>query len=117
MAMVAAGSILVGGNQVLAGSAQKSVESGLFLVGLYPNAYAKRLAAADAAVENGFVCDQNLCAAIGKNAAHFDQRELRVEGNRDAAGANNGKEPVKASPIIGAINRYRLARAKRDGLP
>ena len=62
------------------------------------------------------VGNENLCAAIGENPAHFGKGELRIQRNRNASRADNGKKPMEAFPIVAAIDGNRLARAKRDGL-
>ncbi len=53
-----------------------------------------------------------LGAAVGQNAPHFGQRELRIQRNRDAAGADDGQKPVEAALIVGAIDGDRLPRAQ-----
>ena len=114
--MVAAGSMVAGGNgapRIL--SAHKSVERFGLIVRLDPGAHIERAAVYDVALEDRFVGDQDLRAAVGKDAAHFAERELRVQRNGDAAGADDGQEPVKAVAVVGAIDRDRLAGAQADG--
>jgi hypothetical protein len=60
------------------------------------------------------VGDQDLRAAIGQDAAHFGEREQRVQRNRDASGADDRQEPMKALPVVGAINGDGLAGTERD---
>jgi hypothetical protein len=67
--------------------------------------------------KTAFVGDQNLCAAIGKDAPHLTERKLRIERDCDAAGADDGQEPVEAIAVVGAIDGNRLsAGAQADGM-
>ena len=98
------------------GDAQESIERLRLVVGLNPGAHIQGLAVADVAFEDRLVGNQNLGAAVGQNAPHLGERELRIQRNRDAAGADDGQKPVEAFAVVGAINGDRLARAQRDRL-
>jgi hypothetical protein len=102
--------------QISLGNAQESVERLLLIICLYPSAHIKGLAIADGPFKYHSVGNENLCAAIGENPAHFGKGELRIQRNRNASRADNGKKPMEAFPIVAAIDGNRLARAKRDGL-
>ncbi len=97
-----------------AGSARESIQRLRLVVGLYPRAHIERPAVRDVAFEDRFVGYQDLRAAIGQNAAHFGEREKRVQGNRDASGADDRQKPVKGLPVVAAIDGHRLARFERD---
>ena len=88
----------------------------VLVVRLYPDAYIQGLAIPDVALEDRFVGNQNLGAAIGENAAHLGKREHAVQRHRDAAGANDGKKPMEALPIVGAIDGDGLAGRSPIGL-
>ncbi len=75
----------------------------------------ERLTVADVAFEDSFVGDQDLGAAVGEDAADLGEGELRVQRDRDAAGADDGQEPVEAISIVAAVDGDGLARAQGDG--
>ena len=68
------------------------------------------------AFEDRSVCDQDLSAAVGEDAAHFGEGELRVQRNRNASGADDGEEPMKALPVVAAIDGDGLARPQTDAV-
>ena len=94
--------------------ADESVECLCLVVRLYPGAHSQRLAIYDVAFKDRSVGHQNFRAAIGQNAAHFGEREQRVQRNRDASGADDGQKPMKTLPVIGAIDGDRLAGTQCD---
>src|ERR1035437_3744370 len=98
------------------GIAHKSIERLRFIVSLNPFAQIERVAVYDMALEDRLVRHQDLRAAIGQNAAHFGEREERVQRDRDSSGADNRQEPVKTTPVVAAINGDRLAGTERDHL-
>ena len=95
-----------------AGDAQEPLEGLGLVVRLDPGAHREGRAIADGAFEDRLVCNENLGAALGQNAAHLGKREQRVQRNRNASGANNGQKPVEALPIVGAIDSNGLAGSK-----
>src|SRR5579863_8985910 len=83
------------------------------LIGLNPGADIECAAIDDAALEDGLVGDQDFGAAVSEDAAYFSEGELRVERNRDAAGANDGEKPTKAAAVVRSVNGDGLAGTKR----
>jgi hypothetical protein len=105
------------GISVDAGAAQESIQRLRLLICLDPGADIKRLAVYDITLENGLVGYQNIRAAIRKYAPNLSERQHRIQRNRDATSPDDCQEPVKAPPVIGAINRDLLAGLERNGTP
>ena len=99
---------------IAAGGTRKSIQRLSLIIGLDPGAHIQRGAAADAAFKNRFVGHQYLGAALGQDAAHFAQGELGVQRHRDSARADDPEEPMKAAPVVRAINGDELAGTERD---
>ena|SRR5438552_1785548 len=95
-------------------NAHESFKSLGFIVGLYPGADIKRIAFPDRALEDSLVGNQDIRAACGENAAHLDERQKWIQRNGDAASPNDSQKPMKASPVVAAVNRDGLARLKRN---
>ena len=96
------------------GDAEEAVESIGLVVGLNPGADGKRVAVENIATEDGLVGDQDVGAAVGQDAADLGEREHGVERDGDAAGADDGEEPMEVLGVVGAIDGDGLAGLEVD---